>query len=291
MYIPTNNKKKVFAQMLKNPNVEICGMAHGKWIRIEAEAVRDERREARAAMLEEYGVRMWYNLFILRGGAMIDIKAIFKDMRRDTEKLAADGFAIAGGKYVKSYPVMQGQFVAEISIDTAGEVNFRVYDAQSGEEYLPARVYDACGAFVGEVHKACGEILSDIAGSCFYAERFESAQSKRILRYVKEKYQAEPEFLWGSFPSFAVLRVHGKKPWFAIAGRVEKSKFKLGGGTVEVINLKNEPPAVAARISAGLAYPAYHMNKKNWYSVFLDDSLADSEIEKLIDISYALADK
>lgn len=55
LYIPTNNKKKVFAQMQENPKVEICGMAHGKWIRIEAEAVRDTRREARQAMLEEYG--------------------------------------------------------------------------------------------------------------------------------------------------------------------------------------------------------------------------------------------
>ena len=55
LYIPTNNKKKVFAQMQKNPKVEICGMAHGQWIRIEAEAVNDTRREARKAMLEEYG--------------------------------------------------------------------------------------------------------------------------------------------------------------------------------------------------------------------------------------------
>ena len=55
LYIPTNNKKKVFAQMMKNPKIEISGMADGKWIRIEAEAVNDTRREARAAMLEEYG--------------------------------------------------------------------------------------------------------------------------------------------------------------------------------------------------------------------------------------------
>ena len=53
LYIPTNNKKKVFAQMTKNPKVEIYGMAHGKWICIEAEAVCDPRREARKAMLDE----------------------------------------------------------------------------------------------------------------------------------------------------------------------------------------------------------------------------------------------
>lgn len=55
LYIPTNNRKKVFAQMMKNPHVEICGMTGGKWIRIEAEIVNDTRREARQAMLDAYG--------------------------------------------------------------------------------------------------------------------------------------------------------------------------------------------------------------------------------------------
>lgn len=55
LYMPTNNQKKVFAQMMKNPKVEISGMAHGKWIRIEAEVVNDTRIEAKKAMLDFYG--------------------------------------------------------------------------------------------------------------------------------------------------------------------------------------------------------------------------------------------
>ena len=52
LYMPTSNKKKVFAQMMENPNVEISGMAHGKWIHIEAEIVCDKRIEARKSMLK-----------------------------------------------------------------------------------------------------------------------------------------------------------------------------------------------------------------------------------------------
>ena len=33
-------------------------------------------------------------------------------------------------------------------------------------------------------------------------------------------------------------------------------------------------------------YPAYHMNKKNWVSIILDESLSNDEIFNLIDISY-----
>ena len=34
-------------------------------------------------------------------------------------------------------------------------------------------------------------------------------------------------------------------------------------------------------------YPAYHMNKKHWVSILLDDTLTDDFIKNLIDISYS----
>ena len=58
LYMPTSNKKKVFAQMAANPHVEISGMAHGEWIRIEADAVPDPRLEARKSMLDHYGAAL-----------------------------------------------------------------------------------------------------------------------------------------------------------------------------------------------------------------------------------------
>lgn len=53
LYIVTNNKKKVYRQMLENPNIEISGMVNGTWIRVEGKAIHDTRREARAAMISE----------------------------------------------------------------------------------------------------------------------------------------------------------------------------------------------------------------------------------------------
>ena len=52
LYIVTNNRKKVYAQMADNAKIEICGMQKGTWIRIEAEAPHDSRREARVAMMD-----------------------------------------------------------------------------------------------------------------------------------------------------------------------------------------------------------------------------------------------
>lgn len=40
--------------MTANPKIEIRGMAGGRWIRLQAEAVEDDRREARQHMLDIY---------------------------------------------------------------------------------------------------------------------------------------------------------------------------------------------------------------------------------------------
>ena len=53
LYLTTSNQKAVYAQMKTNGKVEISGMSpDGRWIRLTAEAVFDERREAKTAMLE-----------------------------------------------------------------------------------------------------------------------------------------------------------------------------------------------------------------------------------------------
>lgn len=38
-------------------------------------------------------------------------------------------------------------------------------------------------------------------------------------------------------------------------------------------------------------YPAYHMNKEHWITIFLDGSVDDEKILSLIDISYDLTVK
>lgn len=54
LYIQTGKVKNVSKQMKANPKVEICGMTDGKWIRVEAVAVEDDRAEARQHMLDAY---------------------------------------------------------------------------------------------------------------------------------------------------------------------------------------------------------------------------------------------
>lgn len=62
LYIQTGLKKDVAKQLGKNPKAEICAFMEGKWLRVSAELVLDDRREARKHMLDSYpDLRAMYN--------------------------------------------------------------------------------------------------------------------------------------------------------------------------------------------------------------------------------------
>ena len=54
LYIQTGKSKNVSKQIQANPNAELCAFADGKWLRVSGTLVRDDRREAKAHMLDAY---------------------------------------------------------------------------------------------------------------------------------------------------------------------------------------------------------------------------------------------
>ena len=63
-YICTNNTKACYDEMVSNPKTEISAMyPNGDWLRLSGELVRDNRDEARAAMLEaNEGLKNMYHV-------------------------------------------------------------------------------------------------------------------------------------------------------------------------------------------------------------------------------------
>ena len=54
LYIQTGKSKKVYKQIEKNNNFEICAFKDGQWLRISGELVNDDRLEAKKDMLDHY---------------------------------------------------------------------------------------------------------------------------------------------------------------------------------------------------------------------------------------------
>ena len=62
LYIQTGKSKNVSRQIQANNKVELCWFNDWKWIRVSGELVRDERVEAKKAMLDRYPeLRGMYN--------------------------------------------------------------------------------------------------------------------------------------------------------------------------------------------------------------------------------------
>ena len=57
---------------------------------------------------------------------------------------------------------------------------------------------------------------------------------------------------------------------------------------VEIINVKINPSCLDELLNINGIYEAYHMNKKNWVTIILDNTLDDNLVFNLIDNSYNL---
>ena len=70
---------------------------------------------------------------------------------------------------------------------------------------------------------------------------------------------------------------------------VPKNKLGLNSEEeIEIINLKLKPEEIENLLKKKGYYSAYHMNKKNWLTITLDNTLTDEDLMKLIDQSYTL---
>ena len=82
---------------------------------------------------------------------MLEIAAIFKNRVFNEEKLLKHGFSPCKRGYKALYPLLDGQFVMRVTAEETGLPSVKVFDTESGEEYVLIHTPGACGRFVGTV--------------------------------------------------------------------------------------------------------------------------------------------
>lgn len=214
---------------------------------------------------------------------------IFKSYQFNQEKAQDFGFVENGKVWTYSCQILQGDFVMKISVIN-GELSFQVFDQETGDLYPQVHMETMRGVFVGSVREACLGILYQIRKDCFDVQDFIFPQTKRIMTQVQEKYGNQLEYLWEKSPDTAVLRHEESQKWYAVLMKISWDKLENGReGLVEAVNLKHDQ--VADLLLKKGIYPAYHMNKRYWISVALDDTLSDEEVLELIERSWNLTIK
>ena len=114
---------------------------------------------------------------------------------------------------------------------------------------------------------------------------------QKVFDWAKQAYGTEPEYLWMQFPDYAVLR-NGEGKWYGIVMNVPKSKFGFGSeDSVDVLNVKADLFLIDALIAEPGFFRGYHMNKNQWLSIFLDGSVPEETVRRLLAESYERTQK
>ena len=204
---------------------------------------------------------------------------LFNKYKVDKTKLKEYGFIEEKNilKYKKD--IMDNKFTIIVEYDK--KIKGKIIEKEFNEEYINFRRKEL-GEFNTKIKNEFVNLLIDIRDKCFTKTVFNYDQTKRI-----NKYNVNPEFLWEKYPSFAIYRK--TKKWFALVGNVPLNKIdKKSKSTeeVEIINLKIKEDEKDILLNKKGYHEAYHMNKKNWITIILDDTLNDKEIDEMISNSY-----
>lgn len=216
---------------------------------------------------------------------------IFNRKKCNFKRISAYGFIIKDGKRIYETNIIDGIFKLFVLIAENGNVDTNLIEIENSEPYVLYKT-NATGAYVGKVRSAVEAVLIDIANNCYDTSVFKTNQAQMAIEYVRKKYGDEPEFLWTKSPNNAVLRRKDSRKWYAAILTVSGRKIGLNTDKiVEIIDLRMKADDRDNILSREHYYPGWHMNKKSWYTLVLDDCVADEEIKLRIIESYELARK
>lgn len=213
-------------------------------------------------------------------------KELFSNYSIDEKKLKEYGFRPEDNTLIFTQDLPGENMRIIITYDRS--LSGKIIDLAFGGEYVNFRMERPTG-YSAEIRHKFEALLLDIRDKCCKNQHFQTEQARRINEYIYETYDVMPEFLWPNIPSYAAFRRKQGGKWFAVIGSVPRCKVdpvSMSAQDVEVINVKVDKDQIDTLLARGGIYPAFHMNKKCWVSIIFDGTLADDQIQRMVDESY-----
>lgn len=214
---------------------------------------------------------------------------IFKKSIVKEDKLISYGFKKNKDVYKYKKLINNDEFEIIITYKD-NKISGKIIDKELSEEYLSYRIESNQGEFVNKIRNEYINLLNDIKSKCCINKYYIYDQANRISNYIKEKYNDIPEFLWDD-DNNSVFRNQINKKWYGIIMYINKNKISNEDKMVEIINIKISPEKIEKLLQRKGYYKAYHMNKKYWISIVLDDTIDDKDIYKLLDESHSYTEE
>ncbi len=213
----------------------------------------------------------------------------FENKTINYEKLLEYGFCKQNNRFVFKMNIYNNQFQVIVELNGKHQIS-RVIDLTADEEYVLVDVKNSSGNFVGKVKEEYESILQDILEKCTEPNVFKSKQAKEVIRYIKEQYHDELEYLWKNSPKNAIWRNQTNGKWYGLLVVLPEEKLGIESDKiVDIIDLRYPSNKIKDFIDNQKIFGGYHMNKNHWITIKLDESVDIKEIYKLIDDSYQLS--
>lgn len=176
---------------------------------------------------------------------------------------------------------LDNDFYIEINIKD-NNIYSKLIDNDSNMEYSLVDT-NISGKFVSDIRNKYLDKVNDIVNNITN----NTNQLEDVIKYIYDKYHDNVEYLWEDKSNFIIRNKYNKK-WYALFSKITKDKLGLDSkDNIIVITLTSDKTDKI--IDNKYYFKSYHMNKKNWFSIILDNGLDINDIYKLIDKSYEIS--
>lgn len=168
------------------------------------------------------------------------------------------------------------------------EIKLTVFELPERLEYLPFNLNeDEGGSFVNQIRSEVDEVMHQVIESCYQLKDFR----KIVFDFVRAELNTKLETPWAKHPEFYLMKTANRQKWYGLMMRISYQLLdSQQPGIVDVLNLKAPPLQIVDLIDHQTFYPAYHMNKKHWVSVVVDEKINLEQLQALIRQSYQLVE-
>lgn len=126
---------------------------------------------------------------------MKDLTGELKNKKINNIKLLNYGFIKKDHSYIYKTKIYNNKFEAIINI-SKNQPTAALIDLENNEEYILVDIKGVSGNFVNRIKEEYENIIKDIIDKCMEPDIFKSLQANEIIKYVKEKYNDELEYLF-----------------------------------------------------------------------------------------------
>ena len=207
----------------------------------------------------------------------------------DFNKLLEYGFIEQNNQYIFKNRIHNEQFEMIVNV-VDNTIYSKLIDLENGDEYILVDIADSTGEFVGKLREEYEKQLEDIINKCTIPNVYKSKQAREVIKYVKEKYNDDLEFLWKKFDDNAIWRNKKNNKWYAALLIVPENKIGIDSDKIiEIIDLRYQKESIKDLVDNKKTFPGYHMNKDSWITIKLDGTVETQKIFELIDNSYKIS--